>query len=275
MTLMQERIGTTDELDGPRTSVVARVTRILDVFAQTPGQLMLEDVTAISCLPRSTAFRIMTQLVEQGWLEHGQRGYRLGPRAQGIAARGEQDHGRLRQVAAGVLNELQLTTGAVVHLGVLEGGLVLYLDKLGGAALQSVPSQVGGLVPADTTPMGRAMLATHSPEDVDALVAATADRPRRRPLDHDDLHARLNTCRRRAGVDVVRPAGSRGIAALGAPVHGTDGLLASIGIASRDRLDLEKHAPVLLSAARRLTLELGGTRQSGGRRTRSVPATSR
>ncbi|HTW16800.1 MAG TPA: IclR family transcriptional regulator [Nocardioides sp.] len=267
MTLVQERVGTTEDLDGPRTSVVARVTRILDVFAQAPGHLLLEDVTAIAGLPRSTTFRIMAQLVEQGWLAHGSRGYRLGPRAQGIAASGEQDHGRLRQAAAGVLNDLQLATGSVIHLGVLEGGMLVYLDKLGGAALQTVPSQIGGRVPADTTPMGRAMLATLSPEHVDALLSATADLPRRRPLDLDDLHTRLHACRRRAGIDVVLQADRRNIAALGAPVSGENGLLASIGIASRGgRVVPEKMAPLLLSAARRLTHELGGAPRGVARR---------
>lgn len=272
MPLAQERVAASDQTDPevPRTSVVARVTRILDVFGQTPGPLLLEDVAAISGLPRSTTFRIMTQLVEQHWLEHGQRGFQLGPRALGAASpvqRGERTYGRLRQAAANELNDLHLATGAVVHLGVLEGGLLLYLDKLGGAALHSVPSQVGGQVPADTTPMGRAMLATLSPEQVDALALTTADRPRRGALDPADLHARLHACRRRAGLDVVRWPGTRGIVALGAPVHGSNGLVAAIGVAARgERLIPETLAPVLLAASRRLTCELGGTPRPGRRR---------
>lgn len=271
MSLVQERSSAVDPVGAgaPRSSVVARVTRILDVFGQSAGPLLLEDVAAVSGLPRSTTFRIMAQLVEQHWLEHGQGGYHLGPRALGLSSplpEGERTHGRLRQAAAHELNDLQLVTGAVVHLGVLEGGLVLYLDKLGGAALHSVPSQVGERVPADTTPMGRAMLATLSPEEVDARVRATADRPRRRPLDTDELHGLLHACRRRAGVDVVRRSGTRGIVALGAPVLGTDGLVAAIGVAARgDALIPETLTPVLLATARRLTSELGG-RPRGVRR---------
>lgn len=272
MSLVQERPAASDEArpEAPRTSVVARVTRILDVFDQHPGPLLLEEVAAISGLPRSTTFRIMTQLIEQHWLMHDLRGFQLGPRALGAAGPTRSDsrgRDRLRQAAAHELNDLHLATGAVVHLGVLEGGLVLYLDKLGGAALHSVPSQVGERVPADTTPMGRAMLSTLSPERVDALLLATADRPRRTPLDTTELHARLHACRRRSGIDVVRRSGTRGIAALGAPVHGGDGLVAAIGVAARgDALIPETLAPVLLRVARRLTAEVGGSPGPGRRR---------
>jgi DNA-binding IclR family transcriptional regulator len=250
-----------------RPSVVERVTQILDAFQQSPDRLLLEDVTAITSLPRSTAFRLMTQLVELGWLDHDAHGYRLGARAIGMSAR-THDHGGLRSMAARMLNRLHLQTRAVVHLAVLEGGLLYYLDKVGGPVLDSIPSTVGTRVPADTTPMGRAMLATLSPERVDALVASTADHPRRAPLDLMDLHRRLGACRQRGGVDIVRNGGAhQRINALGAPVHGPDGLLASIGVSCGDGQLVPEHvAPLLLSAARHLTTDLGGT--VGGRNLR-------
>lgn len=263
MTVVQERETSVEagpEVTGPRQSVVERVTQILDVFLVGPEVLGLEDVTMLTGLPRSTTFRIMTQLVDLEWLEHDARGYRLGTRALGVGAR-TRDHGALRSAAAGVLNRLHLATGAVVHLGVLEGGLLYYLDKLGGPVLDSVPSTVGTRVPADTTPMGRAMLATIPPEQVDAFVSTTADRPRRAPVDLEDLHLRMNACRRRGGVDIVRNGGpARRITALGAPVLGRGGLVASVGVSSSDgRLIPETAVPPLMAAARRLTEELGGT----------------
>src|SRR5690606_18322536 len=148
------------------------------------------------------------------------------------------------------------------------------LDKVGGPVLDSIPSNVGTRVPADTTPMGRAMLAVLSPERVDALVASTADIPRRAPLDMIDLHRRLGACRQRGGVDIVRAGGpNKRIVALGAPVHGPDGLLASIGVSCSDGQIVPEHvAPMLLSAAQRLTTDLGGT--VGGRSLRLAEETA-
>lgn len=243
----------------PRQSVVQRVMQVLDVFLVGPERLMLEDVAVMTGLPRSTAFRLMSQLVDLHWLEHDSRGYRLGARSQSLGARTD-DHSDARSAAAGVLNRLHLGTGAVVHFGVLEGGLIYYLDKLGGPVLDSIPSTVGRRVPADTTPMGRAMLATLAPEQVDALTATTAHQPRRRPLDQSDLHNRLQACRQRNGIDVMRNGGRhRRIFALGAPVFGAGGLVASLGVASSDgRVVPEITAPLLVSAAQQLSDELGG-----------------
>lgn len=242
-----------------RASLVERVTLILDAFQTAPGRLLLEDVAAMTALPRSTAFRIMGQLIDLGWLEHDSRGYRLGARTIGVQTRSD-DHQALRTAADRVLNGLFLQTGSVVYLAVLDGGMVHYLDKLGGRVLDSISSRVGARLPADTTPMGRAMLATLSPERVEALVSITADHPRRAPVDLDDLHTRLAACRRR-GYDVVRDGGPRQtITAIGASVHGRHGMLASIGVACSDgQIVPENVAPALLSAARRLTSDIGGT----------------
>ncbi|MBE9376009.1 helix-turn-helix domain-containing protein [Saccharopolyspora sp. HNM0983] len=66
-------------------SVVERMTLILDVFPGRTSWLTLAEVTRDSGLPRSTVFRILVQLVELDWIEHGAPGYRLGTRAHGLS----------------------------------------------------------------------------------------------------------------------------------------------------------------------------------------------
>lgn len=73
---------------------------------------------------------------------------------------------RLRSVAAPVLHEMQLRTGAVVHLGVLDRGEIVHLDKLGGPSARQVPTSVGVRIPAHRVALGVAALAGLSPEDV-------------------------------------------------------------------------------------------------------------
>ncbi|MBM0127595.1 IclR family transcriptional regulator [Pimelobacter simplex] len=255
----QEEAGGSRADEKPRRgSVVERVSGILDAFRSGPDRLLLEEVAALAGLPRSTTFRLMRQLADLGWLVHDGRGYGLGDRAVGLSARAN-DYGGLRTAAAGTVNQLYCQLGAVVHLAVLEGGMLVYLDKLGGPMLDSIPSTVGGRLPADATPMGRAMLAALAPERVDALVLSTVDEPRRHPIDLHGLHNQLAQCRQR-GYDLVRNAGPRRIVALGAAAHGPDGLLASIGISSSEgRLTVERAAPILLAAVRRLTADIGGT----------------
>ena len=60
----------------PRTlppSMVERMTLILEAFDSPTRRLTLEQVSQRTTLPRSTAHRILDQLVRLDWLEHDER----------------------------------------------------------------------------------------------------------------------------------------------------------------------------------------------------------
>lgn len=256
----------------PRPSVVQRVTQILDVFIGGPERLLLEEVAALTGLPRSTAFRIMSQLSDLQWLEHDAHGYRLGARAHGMGGR-PREYGDLRAAAAGVLNDLHLATGAVAHLGVLEGGLLHYLDKVGGAALDTVPSQVDARVHADTTLMGRTLLATLPPEQVDTVLAVAAASRTGRPVDPERLHHQLHAVRRRHGLAFAHAASSPvGIAGVAAPIALPDGQSAAISLAGRDGFRPEAAAPLVVAAVRRVSDLLFSRARGAGRTAQLRPA---
>ncbi|CAM3345446.1 IclR family transcriptional regulator [Nocardioides dubius] len=235
----------------PRPSVVERVTQILDVFMLGEEFLMLEDVTAFTGLPRSTAFRILSQLTELNWLEHGPRGFSLGTRATGLASRTRNSYDEVRGAAGIALNDLHAATGAVAHLGVLEGARVHYLDKIGGAASGTVPSRVGGRFPADHTVCGKALLACLVPEKVDSLLTVSTAQ-RRRALDLPRLHTQLNSIRRQHGLAVDSAEHcSMGITAVAAPIIGPSGAVGAISLAGKQSLPLDRIAPMVVHAARR------------------------
>lgn len=232
-----------------RLGVVERVTQILDTFTDAPGRLLLEDITRITGLPRSTAFRILRQLIDQGWVEYDAPGYRLGTRLSMLAAC-TLDYEDVRAAASVALNELQLATGAVVHLSVLEGGVVHYLDKVGGAAASSVPSRVGARIVASDTVSGRSLLAFLPPERVDAIITA-ARGGNGQGLDLPALHRELTAIRQHQGIAVS--AGERrhsGITSIAAPVLGPRGPIASVSVAGRGTLASASVAPLVLRAAR-------------------------
>ena len=233
---------------GSRLGVVERVTQILDTFTDAPGRLLLEDVTRITGLPRSTAFRILRQLVDQHWVEHDSRGYSLGARPSILAASagGSED---IRAAAAVALNELHLTTGAVVHLSVLEGGVVHYLDKVGPAAAATVPSRVGARILATDTVSGRTLLAHLTPEQVDAALLSALN-GRRPTMDMAAIHRELSTIRQRHGVAISEGASRpTGISSISAPVLGPRGAVAAISVASREFLRPGSVVPLVVQAA--------------------------
>lgn len=236
-----------------RLSVVERMTQVMETFTLGGEHLLLEDVAALTGLPRSTAFRILSQLTALDWLEHGPRGFRLGVRSLGLASHTRTQHDDVRGAAGAVLNNLHAATGAVAHLGVLEYARVHYLDKIGGAATSSVPSKIGGRLPADHTACGKVLLSCLAPEQVDALLTVSSGQ-RRRALDLPRLHDQLNTIRRTGLAHDSADQCSMGITAIAAPIMGPDGAVGAISLAARKSLPLERVAPMVAQAAR-LTAE--------------------
>ena len=251
----------TAEPDERRTplGVVGRVTRILNAFSESPDRLMLEDVMALTGLPRSTAFRILGQLIDEGWVEHDTRGYRLGPHAPTLSGR-PGEHQEVRVAASPYLNELHALTGAVAHLSVLEGDRVHYLDKIGGSAARTVPSRVGARLLACDTVSGRALLACRAPEHVDAVLG-----PRLAPARLDALHGELAAARQRRGVVHAPADPTTGIASIAVPVLTPQGAVAAISLARPGELAPAQIAPLLLNQAHRIAAVLNPRKRVQGR----------
>lgn len=237
-------------------SMVERMTLILDAFESPTTRLTLEEVSRRTHLPRSTAHRILDQLVRLAWLEHSTFGYFLGRRALGLGGAAGA-HQEIRAAAATYLHELHIRTGAVVHLAVLDGAEVSYLDKVGGWFATTVPSRVGGTAPAYCTALGKAMLAWMPAEDVDALVAERLE-PRTPATfaDLDALHAELGRIRARHGLAFERGECFPDIACAAAAVRGPEGPLAALSVVGRHDMPLERVAPMVVNAARAISEEL-------------------
>ena len=124
-------------------------------------QLTLTQVCEITDLAPSTAYRLIWNLVERGYLEPVPEGnaYRLGltvVRLAGVAL-GQLD---VRLKAAPLMDDLRNHTRETVHLAALDGRYIIYLEKLEGLhAIGLMSSRVGRTAPAHCTALGRVLLA--------------------------------------------------------------------------------------------------------------------
>jgi len=239
-------------------SMVERMTLILDAFERRSSRLNLEEVARRTRLPRSTAHRILDQLVRLDWLEHSSLGYGLGRRALGLGGQGD-GHNELRQVANSYLHELHLRTGMVVHLSVLDGAEEVFLDKIGGRFASRLASRVGGRGQAAFTSGGRAMLAGCSPESVDELVGPQLEAGLvSGGWTLGELHQELNRIRQRHGLSIDRTGDrSLGFASVAAAVTGPEGVSGAICLCPESpKVPLERFAPLLLAVARRISQDL-------------------
>src|SRR5690349_5926013 len=153
---MPRRPSMTATVETP-SAVIDRVSLVLDAF-DGPGRLTLAQIVRRTGLPRSSAHRMLERLVQLRWLRRTGRDYELGMRLVELGSLAvHQD--RLHRAAVPLLHDLHRATGLVVHLAVLDGADVVYLEKIGDRMTAAIPSRVGGRQPAHCTAVGKAMLA--------------------------------------------------------------------------------------------------------------------
>lgn len=255
---MKMALLTSSEDAAPPPSMVERMTLIMDCFEGPNTRLLLEEISRRTGLPRSTAHRILDQLIRLQWVEHTRSGYYLGRRIKTWGAR-ERGHSDLRAAAAPWLHDLAVKTGLVVHLAVLDEAFVEYLDKIGGRRAGAIASRVGGRAPAHCTALGKAMLAWVPAEEIDIRYADGV------PAATDDsidslaaLHTELGRIRSQNGLAIERGECVGDIGCIGAAIRGPEGPVGAISLVAGKAAPLERVAPLVCDVAQRITVDLFG-----------------
>jgi len=148
------------------------IEKALDVFecVADAGPCSLPDIASRCALPVSTAHRIVTALVQRGYLISERRGrYRLGARWWTVGKRASFPS-LLAEVARRPLRELARATGAHAHLAILEGDMVTYLVKERHGH-DVVHSQEQMQLEAYCTALGKMLLAYLEPTELEAYLA--------------------------------------------------------------------------------------------------------
>ncbi len=214
---------------------VDRALRLLEVLASHGAEgATLAELAAATGMHKTTAHRTLGALRHRAFVDQdaGSGRYRLGRGAVALADR-YLDEGSLASLLHGALVALCSATDELVHLGVMSGAEVVYLDKVEPDRPVRVWSAVGRRRWAATTALGRAMLAAAgtSRELVDGYVRATAPgRTGEQPVDADHLWFELERARRR-GFAVESEENEAGISCVAVPlVRGAAGASAVAGV---------------------------------------------
>lgn len=181
-------------------------------------------------LTKSNIYRLLSTLVALGYARQVERNgdYELTPKIweMGIRVGSRID---VVKAARPDMEQLADQTGEAVHLSILDGTEVLYLDKIESRQPIAAYTRVGGRAPAWCVATGKAMLA-HRLTDVETL------RPLLRPFTpHSivDMDALLDEFAeiRRAGWAMNRGEWREGVHGLAAPLRDARGqVVASVGI---------------------------------------------
>jgi DNA-binding IclR family transcriptional regulator len=152
-------------------SSVKKALELLDHFTAERPELSLAEISREVDAHKSSVFRVLTTLEAAGFLEKDPQSgkYRLGLKILDLAGRvwGRHD---IRQIATPYMEELARETGEVIHLAVLDGADIVYLEKKGQGQILTVATRVGGRNPAYASSMGKILLADLSESELKAVL---------------------------------------------------------------------------------------------------------
>ena len=152
---------------------IGKAMALLDAFTADVASLGASELARRAGVPKSTTHRLLAFLEANGYVERTGTSYRLGQRLFELGNHIAFCRPRgLRDVALPYLTDLYERSHQVVHLAVLDGTDVLYLEKLFGHRHVRTPSYVGGRVPATCCALGKALLAFGDDTSVAAAIAS-------------------------------------------------------------------------------------------------------
>jgi DNA-binding IclR family transcriptional regulator len=249
------------------SSMVDRVVLILSIFERSSAEaLTAGQISVRSGIPRSSVHRILQQLVTARWLMRHEDGYALGLRMFEIGSL-VAHRSRITSAARPFIHELAERTGQVVHLAVLDQQDVVYLDKVANAAsalavadrafADTLPSRVGGRLPAHCTALGKTLLA-YSPRATVSEYLATGLRRRTDAslATPSALEAAILTIRN-SGYANEQDEAVPGVACVAAPIRNFDDVVAAVSVCGpRDQVRARDLRPLVMWTAAEISRSL-------------------
>ncbi len=211
---------------------VDRALRLLVLVAERSRIRLSEASEALGVAP-STAHRLLAMLVFHDLVRQEDRhGYVPGP-ALAAVARATIQEADLRDLARPIIEDLAAAADETVHLSVLEGRMLRYLDAVESTCALRIAARTGRTVPAHYTAAGKALLAALPPSQVEHMVAGVELEARTdRSVTELTVLARQLGRVRRLGYAACRGESEVGVASIAMVVRDVAGrVVAAINVA--------------------------------------------
>jgi len=211
---------------------VERALQILDCFDDEHPERGISDISLAVDLHKSTTHRIVTTLLNHGYLERAEddQRYRLGLQ---LASLGYKVIQRVdaRQEALPFMNEMVKKWDETCDLSIFDQDQVFYLEVLYGTHALSITATVGQRLPAHCTASGKLFLAHLTPTELEGYF--------RTPLKKHTENTIISPDVLRKQFDIILKQGysyddeelELGVRAIAAPIRSRDGkVIAAISI---------------------------------------------
>lgn len=179
---------------------VENTLALLEFFAERQQPATLADVVQRMGWPRSSAFNILSTLLERGYLyePHARGGFYPTPRLLQMAlviAEGEP----LPAPLARAMHRVAEETGETALVSAPSGLYAVYLDVVESKAVVRYAARPGIRVPLHATASGQALLSQLSPQDLGVLLRKMTFKQfgMNTPMSIDEVLAKIDESRKR------------------------------------------------------------------------------
>jgi DNA-binding IclR family transcriptional regulator len=187
---------------GQRVPAVDQAAQLLLALGNVvSGEATLTELARDTGISRSKALAVLNTLRSAGLVARNDqtKRYRLGLNIL-VLSRALINQTDLAREAIAYLEQLATETGSVVHLGVISGDTVYVMARRQAPGCLYTPYDVGTRYPVTFGAHGRAIMASMSPEDFEALLARDSilepGKTGREPIDREVLRAQVEEARR-------------------------------------------------------------------------------
>lgn len=227
-----------------------RVSALLAAFGPHDVTLGVSELARRTGIPKATVSRLVKELETVGLLERSGVQVGLGLRLFELGQRASR-RGTVRDIALPFMADLREATGQTIHLAILDGTDVVYVEILRGRNAPRFPSAVGRRLPAHATAVGKALLAGSPPDMVEALIAGGLKRVGPRTITAPGTLRRQLTPIASSGIAYEYEESAAGVACVASAIHvGDTAPVAAISASGWiGKVDIRRVGPAVRTAA--------------------------
>jgi DNA-binding IclR family transcriptional regulator len=239
------------------------VEKTLAVLEALADHSRITDIARVTGLPKSTVHRLLQAMVERGFAAvRSDGGYLAGPKVLVMAGKVLRPVDTVER-ARPALRALREESACTVHLAMVVGDELVYVDKVEANKPYRMPSRLGMSLSVHCSAIGKAVLASMAVSELDALMGRIrlAARTPNTITTPERLRAELAEARR-TGYGFDDEENEIGIRCVGAAIRDHTG--AVVGGISASTLAMEHTmaqladlAPRVLHAADEVSVALG------------------
>lgn len=155
-------------------NVVKSLDRALDILEEivySDTACSIKEISEKTNLHKSTVHRLLKTLKYRGYIKKDSYNstYKVGMKLFEIGSR-MLNNLDLRKTTKPFLRELKEETNETIHLGVLDNDEIIYIDKIESEETIRMDSKIGVRVPAQSTALGKVILAYSSDERLNNIL---------------------------------------------------------------------------------------------------------